>query len=184
MELRLNTHTHTHKYTHYCFEFERIQGSLEWCQGKIKLKSLAGVPGSGRDSSNSFPGKPALCPTTVSWTPHHTCMGFRRAAGWPAPLHGHHGSNILRLFSSFCRLMEEHAEENVEGSSMGARAWKWSWGKACADSGGRGGRPRQPEQPPVAWSNSQQAPFCFLGLAQISFLNPIKGHLPTFGKVP
>lgn len=44
---------------------------------------------------------------------------------------------------------------------------------------------RQPEPPPRACSSSQQAHLGSLGrLAQISFLNPIKGHLPTFEKVP
>lgn len=80
----VHTCTHIDKHTHYCSEFQRIQGSFflfaKWNQGNIKLKSLVGFLAQ-EEPHLFFRRKPRLFPVTVPWALCHIGLGSPQATG-------------------------------------------------------------------------------------------------------
>lgn len=139
--MHTQTKIHTHRQnTYYYFEFERIQGSLGWCQCKIQLKSLAGVPGFGQSSFTSFLGSPLSVQGPSPGPGITPVWGFLKLLGDNAQLQS---MAILTPtssnFSSFCQLMEEHLKKSTEGRSMGAGTGSRAGARLGRITGARGG---------------------------------------------
>ena len=139
----MHTHTkiHTHRQnTYYYFEFERIQGSLGWCQDKIQLKSLAGVPRFGQGSFTSFLGSPFSVQGPSPGPGITPVWGFLKLLDDSVQVQS---MAVLAPtssnFSSFCQLIEEHLKESTEGRNMGAGTGSRAGARLGWITGARGG---------------------------------------------